>query len=133
MICVNPACGRSFTPKRQDARTCSPRCRKAVSRYQRPALDSDVTHPPYPTASPCDVKYNRPETAADVAPGNVFPLGRLPGDTIPDRRWRFVRAEVVMTLECQAMVPGGWKAIATKPTLLELGRVAAWAVLILNL
>jgi hypothetical protein len=61
-----------------------------------------------------------------LAAENVIPLGRLPRDTIPDRRWRLERGDAALTLECEAMVPGGWKPVATKPTLLELRRFGAW-------
>jgi hypothetical protein len=32
LTCIRPGCGRRFTAKRRDARTCSPRCRVAVHR-----------------------------------------------------------------------------------------------------
>lgn len=127
MICVNPVFGRSFRPKRQDARTCCPRCRKAVFRQQIAAPDSVVTHPGYPTTSPGPVTLNRADPPdAVLADENVIPLGPLHGDTISDRRWRIVRAADALTLECEAMVAGGWKAVATKPIMLELRRFDTW-------
>ena len=33
--CDNPACERQYTPKRTDSKTCSDRCRKALSRLRR--------------------------------------------------------------------------------------------------
>ena len=76
VICVNPVFGRSFRPKRQDARTCCPRCRKAVFRHQIAAPDSVVTHPGYPTISPDPVTLNRADPPdAVLADENVIPLG----------------------------------------------------------
>ena len=127
MICVNPVFGRSFRPKRQDARTCCPRCRKAVFRHQIAAPDSVVTHPGYPTISPDPVTLNRADPPdAVLADENVIPLGVLHGDTISYRRWRICTCRRCPYPRMRAMVPGGWKAVATKPIMLELRRFDTW-------
>jgi len=43
--CANPACGKTFIPKRDDAVTCSNRCRQALHRERQRAQLGGVKHP----------------------------------------------------------------------------------------
>jgi hypothetical protein len=62
----------------------------------------------------------------------VIELGRLAGDTIPDRRWRIVTKHAGHSLQCDALVPGGWMSVTREPTLPAVRRFAAWLGLTLD-
>jgi hypothetical protein len=119
-------CGMPFRAKRATARYCSPTCRWRAFQA-RDAAPGDA-----PTLRglglPALSVGNGPEPAPATAPG-VIELGRLDGDTIPDRRWRIVAAAGAFTLQCDALVPGGWMNVAAEPTMLAVRRFAAWLAL----
>ena len=56
----------------------------------------------------------------------MIDLGRLAGDTIGDRRWRILVEDGGYTLQCEAMIPGGWMSITREPTLLDVRWFGAW-------
>jgi hypothetical protein len=67
-----------------------------------------------------------PAAREAVALGDVTELGRLPGDTVPDRRWRILAEPGGFTLQCDALVPGGWMNVHRDPTIPGLRRFGAW-------
>jgi hypothetical protein len=125
-VAVCQLCGRTFKAKRADARLCSARCRKAASRSPGACQDGHVTDNATDGASAPVTLAVEPAARETEAACNVIELGRLPGDTIGDRRWRIAVEAGSFTLQCEAMVPGGWMSVTREPTLAALRRFAAW-------
>ena len=118
-ICV--ICGVTFKAKRADARSCSPRCRKAASRRGGGGQDGDVTDKATDSTSyPSRVSLRLPARRAQGDPrlgGEPF---TFPEDTIDGRRWRVADG----WLECEAM--GGWKRVFEVADSTDLARRLAW-------
>jgi hypothetical protein len=73
-----------------------------------------------------DSPSTAPTRSEALAPSDAGEPGRLSGDTIPDRRWRIVPDAGRYTLQCEALVPGGWMNVHREPTIPALRRFAAW-------
>ena len=46
-VCANPECGKTFTPTRSNARTCSDRCRQRVHRMRVTTTRGELPKPPH--------------------------------------------------------------------------------------
>jgi hypothetical protein len=125
-------CGTSFKAERSTARYCSPACRKVAFLVRdHPLQDAGTLSEVQSLGDSVPASPPRHGGAPDGLE-IVFGPAALHGDTIPGRKWRVVMVDAGYRLDCEAMVPGGWKLVATKPTMLELRRLAAWMGLTLT-
>jgi hypothetical protein len=99
---------------------------RAVHTQPEKPADGAVTDNPVPMYP--DAVVTAPDDArlAPAGPEIAFGPAAIAGDSIHTRKWRVVTVAGGYQLQCEGLTPGGWKLVATKPSMREIRRFVAW-------